>query len=333
MKTGVAMKYIMMFIASGLPFFLFADEKLAAELEKDVKAIADQIGERHLEKYDKLCEAADYIAGEFKSAGLAPQIQEYKVPKGKLSSAWNVTDYWNQTYKNVWAEIKGSEKPDEIIVVGAHYDSVARHNCKGANDNASGVAAVLAAARKFSGGKFKRTIRFVAFANEEPPFFFTNYMGSYVFAKACKDKKEKIIAMLCPETIGYYSDEKDSQSYPPGLSLFYPTTGNFIAFASNFGSRKLISKCKKYFTESIGDKLPCVSAALPVIVPMLMASDHWSFYRCGYNSVMITDTAPFRYPYYHTSEDNYDKINYPKMAIAVSGIFYVLEKLAQAEDL
>ena len=322
------MKYITVFIAAFFPLFLFAEDNLAKELQNDVKALAETIGERNLENYENLEKSVDYIAGEFKKAGLDPQMQEYKVPKGKLSSSWDNAKYWEQTYKNVWAEIKGTEKPDEIIVIGAHYDSVARHNCKGANDNASGVAAVLAAARKFSGGKYKRTIRFVAFANEEPPFFFTNYMGSYVLAKACKDKKENIVAMLSMETIGYYSDEADSQSYPPGLSLFYPTTGNFIAFASNWGSRKLISKSKKYFTESVGDKLPCVSAALPVITPMLMASDHWAFYRCGYDSVMITDTAPYRYPYYHTSEDNYDKIDYDKMAIAVSGTLTVLTKLA-----
>lgn len=322
------MRHIAIFAAAFFPLFIFAGDKLETELQNDVKALAEEIGERNLENYANLEKSVVYIAGEFKKAGLEPHIQEYKVPKGKLSHSWDNTKYWEQTYKNVWAEIKGTEKPDEILVIGAHYDSVARHNCKGANDNASGVAAVLAAARKFSGGKYKRTIRFVAFANEEPPFFFTNYMGSYVFAKSCKDKKENIVGMLSPETMGYYSDEKDSQSYPAGLGMIYPTTGNFIALAGNLGSRKLINKSKAYFIEAVGDKMPCESAALPVIVPMLMASDHWSFYRCGYNSFMITDTAPYRYPYYHTDEDNYDKINYEKMAIAVSGTFTVLEKLA-----
>lgn len=248
------MKYITVFIAAFFPLFLFAEDKLAMELKNDVKALAETIGERNLENYAKLQKSVAYIAGEFKKAGLAPQIQEYKVPKGKLSSSWDNTKYWEQTYKNVWAEIKGTEKPDEILVIGAHYDSVARHNCKGANDNASGVAAVLATARKFSGGKYKRTIRLVAFVNEEPPFFFTNYMGSYVFAKSCKDKKEKIIGMLSMETLGYYSDKEESQSYPAGLGMIYPATGNFIAFAGNFGSRKLIDRSKKYFTEAVEKK-------------------------------------------------------------------------------
>src|SRR5205814_8680392 len=127
----------------------------------------------------------------------------------------------------------------EIVVIGAHYDSVI--GCPGANDNASGVAALLALARRFARERCGRRVRFVCFPNEEPFFFQSEQMGSWVYAHNCKSRGENIVAMLSLETIGYFSDEPGSQSFPlPGLGAIYPTTGNFISFVGNTSSRTLV---------------------------------------------------------------------------------------------
>jgi hypothetical protein len=292
------------------------DKKLAEELKKYVCHLAEDIGERNYRNYDNLCKTADYIEACFKSFG-------YKVKRQSYTSEESGE---KQTFYNLEAELKGTEKPDEIIVFGAHYDSADVDGCCAANDNGSGIAATLAAAKFFAGKNQKRTIRFVAFANEEPPFFWTREMGSYVYAKECERKKEKIVAMLTPETIGYYSDKKGSQRYPFPLSNFFPSEGNFIAFVGNYSSRELVKECVKTFRETT--KFPSEGAALPDLTPMVGASDHWSFWKAGYPALMVTDTAPFRYPYYHTNQDDPDKMDFDKMAIVVSGLEKVLEKLA-----
>jgi Zn-dependent M28 family amino/carboxypeptidase len=292
------------------------DKKLAKELKKYVSHLADNIGERNYRNYQNLCTTANYIEDSFKSFGYQVKRQSYTSEEsGK-----------EQTFYNLEAELKGTEKPDEIIVFGAHYDSANVDGCRAANDNGSGIAATLAAAKYFAGKNQKRTIRFVAFANEEPPFFWGSEMGSYVYAMECEEKKENIVAMLTPETIGYYSNEKGSQKYPYPLNTFYPSEGNFIAFVGNYRSKELVKECVKIFRENA--KFPSEGAALPEITPMIGASDHWSFWQAGYPALMVTDTAPFRYPYYHTNDDNTDKIDFEKMAIVVSGLEKILEKLA-----
>ena len=130
------------------------------------------------------------------------------------------------TSVNLEVEIPGHLYPEEIVVVGAHYDTVS--DCPGANDNGSGVAALLELARLLDDSSPQRTVRLVAFANEEPPFFFSNTMGSAFYAARCYDRKEKIVGMLSLETVGYYSDEAGSQNYPFPFSMFYPDTANFI---------------------------------------------------------------------------------------------------------
>ena len=112
----------------------------------------------------------------------------------------------------------GGLYPPPIIIIGAHYDSV--FGSPGANDNGTGVAAMLALARRFARAKPKQTLRFVAFVNEEPPYFLSGEMGSQVYARRCKERGDKISAMISLETIGYFSDAPGSQTYPsPGLRL------------------------------------------------------------------------------------------------------------------
>jgi Zn-dependent M28 family amino/carboxypeptidase len=181
------------------------------------------------------------------------------------------------------------------------------------------VAGLLALARRFAGKPCGQTLRFVAFVNEEPPYFQTEEMGSLVYARRCKARGDKISAMISLETIGYFSDEPRSQKYPAaGLGFFYPSKGNFIGFVGNTRSRALLRDAVSAFENA--RKLPCEGAALPAVIPGIGWSDQWAFWECGYPAIMVTDTAPFRYPHYHSSTDTPDKLDYDRFALVVSGM-------------
>ena len=208
------------------------------------------------------------------------------------------------------------------MIVGAHYDSVI--GSPGADDNGTGVAALIELARRFT--KSKRTLRFVAFANEEPPHFGTPAMGSYRNAQRCHERGEKVVAMLSLETIGFFSDAPKSQQYPPMLHLLYPPTGDFIAFVSNLKSRSLLRRCVRKFKG-----FPIESGALPEMVPGVGWSDQWAFWQFGYPAIMVTDTAPFRNPHYHTSQDTPETVDYPRLAQVVDGLTAVIDDLANGK--
>jgi Zn-dependent M28 family amino/carboxypeptidase len=177
-----------------------------------------------------------------------------------------------------------------------------------------------------AGKPLKRTVRFVLFANEEPPYFQTDLMGSFVYAQGLREKDVNVVAMLSLETIGFYSDEPGSQQYPFPLSLLYPDTGNFIGFVSTTESRKLVRKALGIFRENTD--FPSEGAAIPSMFPGADWSDHWAFMVHGYKGIMITDTAPYRYAHYHTSDDTPDKLDYRRMARVVTGIRDVVNALA-----
>jgi Zn-dependent M28 family amino/carboxypeptidase len=283
---------------------------LRAELAADVQKLAGEIGERNLRHYPQLNAAADFIEDSFSHAGLQPQRDTYELQ--------------GRACHNIEAEIRGARP--QIVVIGAHYDSV--FGSPGANDNASGVAALLALARRFAGKPAGQTLRFVAFVNEEPPYFVTEQMGSLVYAKRCRARGDQISAMISLETIGYFSDAPRSQTYPsPGLGVFYPTTGNFIGFVGNFGSRALVRRAIGLFRQEA--KLPSEGAALPSFVPGAGWSDHWAFWQCGYPAIMVTDTAPFRYPHYHEATDTPEKLDYDRFALVVSGMEKTIAELAR----
>jgi Zn-dependent M28 family amino/carboxypeptidase len=220
--------------------------------------------------------------------------------------------------------IPGTTKANEIIVIGAHYDSV--RGTVGANDNASGTAAVLEMARLLKDKRLARTVRLVAFVNEEPPFFQTEHMGSLVYARLCKKRGDKVVAMFTPETIGFYDDRKGSQRYPAPFNLFYPSEGNFIAFVGNTSSRTLIARSLSSFRKHA--QFPSQGAALPGSIQGIGWSDHWSFWQEGWPAFMVTDTAPFRYPHYHETTDTPDKVDYGRTARVVMGLTRVAEDLA-----
>lgn len=285
---------------------------LAAALRADVAMLAGTIGPRNVFAPKELAAAADHVAAAFSAAGYAPERQTFRVQ--------------GVACDNVEAEIAGGDRKDDIVVVGAHYDSVAF--VPGANDNGSGAAALLALARAFAGRAPRATLRFVAFANEEPPHFQTDAMGSLVYARRCKERGERVVAMLSLETIGYFSDAKGSQKYPPPLSLFYPSTGDFIGFVGDRASADLVRRCVGTFRATTA--FPSEGATLPAAIPGVGWSDHWAFWQVGYPGVMVTDTAPFRYPHYHTENDTPDKLDYERMARVVAGIERVVAELAGA---
>ena len=279
-------------------------------LKKHVEHLATTIGERNLQHYKKLCAAADYIETEFKNYGLTPKIQTFEVR--------------GLDCKNIAAEIKGTKKPEEIVIIGGHYDSA--EGTPGANDNGSGTAAMLTLAQHFSKTKPIRTLRFVAFTNEEPPYFQTeDEMGSWVYAEKCRLENQNIVGVISLETMGYFTDEKDSQHYPEPLAQQYPSTGNFIGLIGDTSSAKLMRKVMKSFKAN--SKVPVEGAALPTTVPGVGWSDHWSFWQEGYVGIMVTDTAIFRYPHYHKATDTPDKINFPVFAKVVEGLIAPIEEL------
>jgi Zn-dependent M28 family amino/carboxypeptidase len=212
------------------------------------------------------------------------------------------------------------------VVVGAHYDSAVE--CPAANDNATGVAALLELARTFAGRKPRTTLRFVAFANEEPPFFQTEEMGSMVYARSLAAHGEKVAAMVALETLGCYSDRPGSQKYPPLVGLAYPDRGNFVAFVGNLASRGLARKCVAAFRARA--EFPSEGACLPGWIPGIGWSDHWSFWQAGYQGIMVTDTAPFRYAHYHQPTDTPDKVDFDRLARVTAGLAGVVEELAGA---
>jgi Zn-dependent M28 family amino/carboxypeptidase len=151
-------------------------------------------------------------------------------------------------------------------------------------------------------------------------------MGSYAYAQRCSQRGENVEAMISLETIGYYSDQIGSQQYPLGLQLGYPDRGDFLAFVSNVRSAPLLRAVVKSFRQSTA--LPAEGSAAPASIPGIGWSDHWSFWQFGYRALMVTDTAPYRYPYYHSSEDTPDKLDYDRMARALSGLTAVVRNLA-----
>ncbi len=291
---------------------------LLEQLRKDVAKLAGEIGDRNLNtEYENLCKAANFIEESFVEAGYKVSRQGYEVSLYGLEG---------RECHNLEAEITGSERPDEIVVIGAHYDSL--EGTPGANDNATGVAALLALARAFVDSQPVRTLRFVAFVNEEPPYFLSDDMGSFVYARRCRERKENVVAMLSLETIGYYTDEEGSQNFPIGLMDFvFSTTGNFISFVGNIKSRKLLRDVTGFFRQYA--KFPSEAACLPEQIAGVAWSDQWSFWRNGYPGIMVTDTAPFRYPYYHTDEDTPEKINYNRFAYLVDMLKKVTARLAE----
>lgn len=283
----------------------------AQRLERHVRQLAELIGERNVHRPSALRAAQDYITDTWQAQGLAVTVQEY--PVGALACA------------NLEITCPGQQLPDQLLLVGAHYDSVL--GSPGANDNGSGVAALLELARLLRGRTLARSVRLVAFVNEEPPFFFTGRQGSMVYARAARARGDDIRLMIALETMGCFSDAPGSQQYPALLRHFYPGRGNFIAFVSNLRSRRALRRLAQAFRR-VSD-FPMERLATFSAVPGVAWSDHLSFWRQGYRALMVTDTAFYRYAHYHSASDTPDKLDYARLAQVTEGLGDAIALLAE----
>jgi Zn-dependent M28 family amino/carboxypeptidase len=287
--------------------------ELEARLRRHVAVLAGEIGERHVGRPQALHAAETYIAGELAALGVDVARQTY-VAEGVACS-------------NVEATVAGSARAGQIVLVGAHYDTVP--GSPGADDNASAVAGLIEIARALRHAQPARSVKLVAFVNEEPPFFYGGNMGSSQYARAARARGDAIRVMLSLEMLGCYGDAPGSQAYPPPLGLFYPDAGNFIAFVSNLRSWRALREVFDAFRASTD--FPAEKLASPAFVPGVSWSDQLSFWRAGYAAVMVTDTAFYRYAHYHQPTDTPDRLDYPRMTRVVDGLARAVARLAQAQ--
>ncbi len=282
------------------------DKQLIDRLYTHVDRLAGLIGPRHVGRPEGLSAAEKLIEKELSSAGDAVERQTYIA--GDIEVA------------NLIVERPGVKRPDEIVILGAHYDTV--EFTPGADDNASAIAVLIEVARMLGGRSFDRTVRFIAFACEEPPHFYTETMGSAMYARRCRRRNERIVGMLCLEMVGYYCDEPGSQRVLDEIPLFlrcaFPATGNFLAAVGNLRSVRLGWRFRRGFKKA--SSFPLYSIALPEAVHAIRLSDHSSFWDQRYPALMLTDTSFLRNPHYHLPSDTPETLDYERMAEVTLGV-------------
>lgn len=294
--------YNPVFVGGSQSFFTNVDSD---RLEQHVKTLSSP-PYRSIEDLAALEAAAQYIKQEWENQGYQVHEQVYQVQ--------------DKSYKNLIVSYIPPGPEPRRIVVGAHYDTCM--NFPGADDNASGVAGLLELTRAFQENKPQLSYRvdFVAWTLEEPPYYDTQWMGSYVHAKSLYDAQVPLEFALSLEMIGYFSDEADSQSYPASiLNLIYPTTGNFIAVIGGLDHWKLVRSLKSSMMKNSG--LPVYSMNAFGFIPGIDYSDHRSYWAFEYPAVMVTDTSFYRNKNYHTPDDTWDKLDYKRMAEVVKGVY------------
>jgi hypothetical protein len=276
-------------------------------LQRDVEYLCGELSPRHFERTDHLDLAAAWIAEEFRRAGLVVDFQEYDLPEGQ--------------FRNVIGFREGLDVDAPVRVIGAHYDAYGE--TPGANDNASGVAVLLELVRTLPPARPRRSQYFVAFSTEEPPFFATEGMGSYVFARELRDRGTEIDLMIAMDLVGYFTDSPRSQRFPlPGMGLLYPRSGNFLAVVGDLRSGVSLKRVKASMARLTD--LPIHSVRAPAAIPGVMWSDHRSFRELGMPGVLLTDTAFLRYPWYHSEHDTPEKLDYDRMAEIVRGLHAIV---------
>jgi Zn-dependent M28 family amino/carboxypeptidase len=279
-----------------------------------VTKLSREIGIRSYQDHDKLEQAVRYLSTELSSFG-------YQIATESFTFA-------DHTYLNVIAELTGTASPGQVLVVGAHYDTV--RTTPGADDNASGVAGLLGLAHLFANNPLGKTVRFVAFPLEEPPTYRTKNMGSYHYAAGLKKAREKVEGMVCLEMIGFFSDRPGSQHYPiPFMNLKFPKSGNYIAMVGNLKSKQFTEGMSASFRKATD--LPLVTLNAPAFVVGIDFSDHWSFGKFGYPAFMVTDTAFYRNPNYHSPSDLPDTLDYNRMAQVVDGLKAAIEEWGKTD--
>jgi len=293
-----------------LPPLSDREREIEGRLRVHVQALAGGIGERNVFRPDRLHAAAAYLESTLVDLGHRVDSQPFESLEVPV--------------RNLEVEHPGRSASDGILVVGAHYDSVL--GSPGANDNGTGVASLIELSRLLARRDLPRTVRFVFFVNEEPPFFTTGHMGSLRYARRCRERGERVAAMFSLETMGCFSDEEGSQQYPFPFRFFYPSRGNFIGFVGNLASRHLVRRAVGSFRRQAS--IPAEGAAVPGWITGIGWSDHWAFWQQGYPAAMVTDTALFRYEHYHSPLDTPDRIRYGHLARVVAGLEKVIVDLA-----
>jgi hypothetical protein len=293
-----------------MPPLLAEEMMIRDKLREHVVELASHIGERSIAVPQGLKAAERYIIRQLQELGYQVWVQPF--------------DFGGLEMNNVIVEKRGHNPNAGCLVVGAHYDTVI--GTPGADDNATGVGAVIELARWLRNQDTQCTVRMVAFANEESGTGAWQTMGSYHYAKMLQDRRVKVNAMLSLEMLGVYKDEPGSQQYPSPFNLFYPRTANFIAFVGNQLSKELVWKCVRVFRQVCN--FPSEGVAAPDKLKDAGRSDHWAFWQFGIPALMVTDTSNFRYPLYHTWQDTADKIDFDRYTRVVHGLFQVVKDIA-----
>ena len=282
-----------------------------------IEYLSVKIGERSLKKYENLEAAREYILNYFRryNLGPPPASEKYTV-EGK-------------TVTNITAEIKGISQPENIIILGAHYDTV--EGCPGANDNASAIAAMLEIFRLFSPLEFKKTIRFAAFTLEEPPYFSTDRMGSMVYAGLCRQRNENIELMISLDMLGW-GGKKYKQVYPTeDLKRRSPEKGDFLCVISLPSSAEAVYLWKQTNNNKANQLI--YDLVGPASIPGISWSDHSSFIKQGYPAVMISDTGYYRNSVYHTADDTIENINFNFLIQNITALYATLKEILNMEPL
>jgi len=289
---------------------------LVANLRRHVDRLAGLIGPRHLGRPLNLAAAATLIERELSQSGYPVERLPYLVG--------------TQEVVNLVAESPGARRKGEIVVLGAHYDTVPA--TPGADDNASAVAVLIEVARLMRPWSTERTVRFVAFPCEEAPHFHLGEMGSEIYAKLCRSRGERIVGMLCLEMVGYYSSEPRSQRIPPAipkaLRWAFPRRGDFLAAVGNLRSWRLLWKFRRGFKRAV--RFPLFSIGLPEALQEIRRSDNSSFWDQGYPALMLTDTSFLRNPHYHLASDTPETLDYERMAQVALGVLGGVAAVARA---
>ncbi|HEX6885628.1 MAG TPA: M28 family peptidase [Planctomycetota bacterium] len=281
----------------------------AAALERDVRHLCTAFAPRDAAHPEHLARAADFLRARLAQTLGAAKLQTFEVGGVR--------------HHNVCAVV--GPAGGERVVVGAHYD--AAEPGIGADDNASGVAGLLELARLLAGTELACEVELVAFALEEPPHFRTPAMGSALHAAELRRSGVRVRAMLCLEMIGCYRDEPGSQAYPvPLLGWLYPSRGDFVAVVGTLGQAGLVRRVKQAMARAT--PLPVRSINAPAFLPGIDFSDHASYWAVGLEAVMITDTAFYRNPRYHSAADTPETLDYRRMAQVVDGVHAAVRALA-----
>jgi len=299
------------------------DHQRSLRLEKHIRSVASQ--PHNTAHYEALEAAADYIADELTRLGHTPQTQSFFVDG-------------NTPVRNIWISLPPAGPPASkspatgapVIVIGAHYD--APDDCPGANDNGTGVAALLEIARELAGySPAGHRLDLVFFVNEEAPYCKTPDMGSWRYAQRLNREGSAVEGMMALETLGFFSSKRGTQKFPFPFNHIYDTRGDFVAFVGLPRARTFTHRATRAFRRT--GAFPSIGGIAPAAIPGIDLSDHWSFEQFGFPALMVTDTAPFRNPFYHTLQDTPDTVDYTSLSAITGGLVEMIRDLAPADGL